>query len=141
MSDTFFPICIALTFCVGYLLIAIEQIVHLDKTAVALLMGIGCWTLIFINPHNTLLTNLSQLQQQFLAVSEVATFILAVLVIIEIVQTNGGFTLITDKLHVKSKRRFLWIIGFITFALSTIVANVTATIVMLTLASRFLTEK
>ena len=141
MQDSIFPLLITLVFFSGYLLIALEQVLRIDKTAVALLMAIGCWALIFANPASSEAAKIAELQRQFLDVCEVTTFILAILVIIELVQINEGFVIITERLRLRSKRAFFWAIGLITFFLSTMIANVTATIIMMALVVRFLPDK
>lgn len=138
MTDV--PHLVTLLFFAGYLLIAIEQIIRVDKTAVALLMAVGCWLTIFAAP-TTEASHVSELQKQFLEVSEVTTFILGILVIVEIMQSNEAFDIITERFSMRSKRRFFWAIGLVTFFLSTVIANVTATIIMVALSARFLPEK
>lgn len=140
MSESFYHILISIIFIIGYSLIILEPITRIDKTGVSLLTAVACWVVVFITPEATLKIKLNELSEQFLHVSEVTTFILVVLVIIEIMQTHESFNLLTDPIHLKSKRAFLWTIGLITFFLSTIIANVTATIIMLVLCRRFLPQ-
>jgi Na+/H+ antiporter NhaD/arsenite permease-like protein len=131
----------AATFIIGYLFIVFEQVLRIDKTGVVLLMAIASWILLFLNPHMTRATDLAYLQNQFLHVSEVATFILIVLVVVEIIQVHEGFSLITQLIRPRSKRLFFWTVGFITFFLSTMIANVTATLIMIAIAAQFLQDK
>jgi len=35
-------------FVIGYLLIALEEITHINKSAIALITGVGCWTVLFL---------------------------------------------------------------------------------------------
>jgi Na+/H+ antiporter NhaD/arsenite permease-like protein len=141
MTESFIDLAIVVWFIIGYLLIVFEPFVHIDKAGVSLLMAVGCWGLFFLNSQLSRAVDLIDLKNNFLYVSEVATFILVILVIVEIVQTHEGFNILTESLRPKSKRFFFWTIGFMTFFLSTMVANVVATIIMLALASRFLPQK
>lgn len=141
MTESLAILLIVATFFIGYVLIVMEQIVHIDKTGVALMMAVVCWAFFFLNPNLSRTVDLADLRNQFLYVSEVATFILVILVIVEIIQAYEGFNIITNSLHPKSKRSFLWTIGIITFFLSTMIANVVATVIMLVLSSRFLPQK
>lgn len=129
------------SFVLGYLLIIFEQKSGLDKTGISLLMAVACWSFVFLTPGISLSLDVEHLQKQFLGVAEVTTFILVLLVIVEIVQTHEGFTVLTDKIHIRSKKLFFWTIGLITFFLSTMIANVTATIIMMALSKRFLHDK
>jgi Na+/H+ antiporter NhaD/arsenite permease-like protein len=103
-------------------------------------MAVVLWTFVvlgMVNYHNTTLLDL---HDQFEDVAELTTFILAVLTIVEIVQAYEGFHIISDSISMKSKRLFFWTIGLITFCVSTMIANVTATLIMLALARRFLPD-
>ena len=42
-------IAIVVLFCVGYLVIALEHPLHVDKAATALFIGVGCWTIYALN--------------------------------------------------------------------------------------------
>lgn len=141
MTDSLIHLFMLAAFLIGYLLIVFEQFVHIDKTGVSLTMASVLWGFFFLNPSLSRSLDLSDLQNQFLYVSEIATFILAVLVIVEIIQVHEGFSIITKSLKPRSKRRFLWVIGLITFFLSTVIANVVATLIMLALSLRYLPQK
>lgn len=141
MSEQLVMILIVSWFVIGYLLIVLEPFVRLDKAGVSLLMAVGCWAIFFLNPELTRAVDLQDLKNNFLYVSEVATFILIILVIVEIVQTHEGFTILTESLQLQSKKALFWTIGLITFFLSTMVANVVATLIMMALASKFLAQK
>ena len=41
---------IVIVFCIGYLCIALESVTRVNKAAVALLMCVGCWTLLMLAP-------------------------------------------------------------------------------------------
>src|ERR1700758_3644636 len=114
-----FDILLVTYFFLGYLLIVFEPFVRMDKAGVALLMAVGCWTLFFLHPNLSRTVELADLKEQFGYVSEVVTFLLIILVIIEVVQMHQGFNILTESLSFKSKRVFFWSIGFLTFFLST----------------------
>ncbi|MDB6081600.1 MAG: hypothetical protein JWO53_872 [Chlamydiia bacterium] len=138
MPENLVYLLMTLTVLVGYGFIVLEQFLRIDKTAVVLLMAVICWIFFFLNPNLPRTVEIADLQEQFLHVNEVAGFVLLVLVIIEIMQVHEGFSLFTERLRPKSKKIFLWTIGLITFFLSTMIANVTATVIMLALTTRFL---
>ena len=43
-------ICIVALFVAGYLCIALESFTKINKAAIALLMCVGCWTLLMAGP-------------------------------------------------------------------------------------------
>jgi Na+/H+ antiporter NhaD/arsenite permease-like protein len=61
--------------------------------------------------------------------------------IVELIDVHGGFTVITDHINTRNKRKLLWILGVLTFFLSAVLDNLTTTIVMLTLLRKFVADK
>jgi Na+/H+ antiporter NhaD/arsenite permease-like protein len=55
------------------------------------------------------------------------------LTIVEIISAHKGFQLISRNIRIRSKRKLLWSLGFITFFLSSVLDNLTTTIIMVTL--------
>nr|GMD31556.1 sodium/proton antiporter 1 [Ipomoea batatas]GME01862.1 sodium/proton antiporter 1 [Ipomoea batatas] len=53
--------------------------------------------------------------------------------IVEIVDAHQGFKLVTDKITTRNPRTLLWVVGFVTFWLSSILDNLTCTIIMVSL--------
>ena len=88
---------IILVFIVGYLLIAFENITLISKTAIALLMAVVCWTLFYLGFGAS-----SEIVQTFTRTlgetSEILFFLLGAMVIVEVVDTNGGFDFVRDRL-------------------------------------------
>ena len=41
---------VMIIFLVGYAAIVLEEIIYFNKAATALLMAIGCWTILFLEP-------------------------------------------------------------------------------------------
>ena len=62
------------------------------------------------------------------------------LTIVEIINAHKGFHLISSNIHVHSKRKLLWLVGFITFFLSAVLDNLTTTIIMITLLRKLTNE-
>ena len=128
------------TFVFGYFFITIEHVTKINKTSIALLMGIICWVFQFINQVEIYENNLNFLAQHLSNISQVIFFLLGALTIVEIISAHKGFQLISNHMRVSSKRKLLWTMGFITFFLSSILDNLTTTIIMVTLL-RKLTDK
>jgi Na+/H+ antiporter NhaD/arsenite permease-like protein len=128
-------------FLIGYLAIIMEQYIFINKAAIALLMALGCWIALFIQPEKSLEAHLSDLSAQMFNVSQVLFFLLGALAIVEVISTHGGFHLITRSLAVDSKQKLLWITGFVTFFMSAVIDNLTSAIVMISIVHKLLPEK
>jgi sodium/proton antiporter, NhaD family (TC 2.A.62) len=133
-------IAIVLTFCVGYLFIALESVTKVNKAAVALLMFVACWTLFMLDPGSYIegmagqdLASVvsSAIEHHLGSTSTTLFFLMGAMTIVEIVDQNGGFNWVRDVMKTKSKRALLWRIAFITFFLSSILDNLTTSIVMI----------
>lgn len=135
-----FSVLMVVTFIIGYFFITIEHISKVNKTSVALLMAIICWGLQFINQAESHEHNVAYLLEHLANISQVIFFLFCALTIVEIINAHKGFTLISQNIHILSKRKLLWTVGVITFFLSSILDNLTTTIIMVTLL-RKLTEK
>ena len=60
--------------------------------------------------------------------------------IVEVTDSHGGFEVITNRIKATKLSSLLWIIGFIAFFLSSILDNMTTTIVMVALMKRILKD-
>lgn len=124
-------------FIVGYLCIVFEHNLKINKAPIALFMCVACWTCYFLGvehflptgansseaAHSTLLHHLSE-------ACEILFFLMAAMTIVEIIDTNGGFNFVRNKLITASKRKLLWRVAFVTFFLSALLDNLTTSIVM-----------
>lgn len=131
---------IASVFVLGYFLIAIEHVTHISKSAVALLTAVICWTLFFVNGSANHETETLLLEGYLGSTSQVIFFLLGALAIVETISIHRGFKLLTDRIEVGSKRKMLWMLSLITFFLSSVIDNLTATLVMITLMRKMLPE-
>ncbi len=61
--------------------------------------------------------------------------------IVELIDAHDGFEVITTHIHTNSKRKLVWIIGFITFFLSAVLDNLTTTIVIVSLLRKLFADK
>ncbi len=142
-----------LVFVVGYLTIALEHPLKINKTASALFLGIACWTIYVTawdqavtipewfslreGPHaSPSVTDFKLHGQLEELVSEIAGllfFLMGAMLIVEIVDANEGFALITRRVGAPGVRRLMWIVSWLTFFLSSVLDNLTTTIVMVSL--------
>lgn len=157
-------------FVVGYLLIALEHPLRINKASMALFIGAMLWILYmyaapslvpqvsadsfnhYLDVHPSL-KNHTYIQQvrdfvinfQILEtigdVCETILFLLAAMTIVELIDTHGGFFYITQQIKTRNKKRLLWLICLITFFMSAVLDNLTTTIVMIMLIRRIIPER
>jgi NhaD family Na+/H+ antiporter len=127
-------------FIVGYLLIAFEHIVKVNKAAVALLTGVLCWTIyMFGTPDRH--AAVMQLSEQIPDIAGILFFLMGAMTIVEIIDAHNGFDTVTAMLASGSKRRLLWLAGLVSFFLSAVLDNLTTTIVMVSLLSKIVPKR
>lgn len=127
-------------FIIGYIFITIEHYTGINKATVALMMAVITWTLQFLDPHWTGEYNQTFLGHHLSNISQVVLFLLSALTIVEIISIHKGFNVIANFIQFQSKRKLLWIVGFITFFLSAILDNLTTTVVMVSLLRKLIDD-
>lgn len=127
-------------FGLGYFFIALENEIKINKAATALFTGVLCWT-IYILSASSSEPVVHQLVEHLGDISQIIFFLIGAMTIVELIDAHHGFDIITRKIATNNKKTLLWIISFITFALSAILDNLTTTIVMVTLIRQLLTDK
>ena len=133
-----FTVLIITLFVVGYLCIALESVFEINKAAIALLMCVGCWTLLMIGvqgffpemPDGVSYVT-ERIQHHLGDAGETLFFLMGAMTIVEIVDSNGGFNFVRDAIKTRSKRKLMWRVAFMTFFLSAILDNLTTSIVMI----------
>ena len=127
-------------FFIGYVAIALEHSIKLDKAASALITGVLCWVVYILSAQEIHVVN-DQLTQHLGELSGVLFFLLGAMTIVELIDAHEGFHIITSKITQTNKRTLIWIIGFITFFLSSILDNLTTTIIMVSLLQKLIKSK
>ncbi len=131
---------IVTSFCIGYVLIAIEGVTRINKAAIALLMMVVTWTLFMIAPDNyianavgdNMVSTVNDIIEKHLgSTSTTLFFLMGAMTIVELIDQNGGFNFVRDIMKTRSKKKLLWRIAFMTFFLSAILDNLTTSIVMI----------
>lgn len=150
-------------FVIGYLAITLEHPLKIDKTVPALLMASIMWAFLAIgfnegwfsiidgngNVFNILSENLEAqkegfhnvLTHHFSATAEILIFLIGAMTIVELIDLHKGFDIIKNAIKTKSKIKLLWILGVIAFVLSAIIDNLTATIVLITVLRKLITNR
>lgn len=129
---------VILVFVVGYLAIALEHPIKINKTASALLTGVLCWTIYALTSSDHVSESLSH---HLSSISEILFFLLGAMTIVELVDAYQGFRIITDKIQTKNPKVLLWLICWVTFFLSSILDNLTTSIVMVSLIRKLIPNK
>ncbi|HRI78108.1 MAG TPA: sodium:proton antiporter NhaD [Cyclobacteriaceae bacterium] len=165
---------IIVVFVVGYLAIALEHPIKVNKTASALLTGVLAWTLFIMSPPldgvlqskefqsflNLLQAEVSaekfaalsitdqyheyvghSLGEHLNSISSILFFLLGAMTIVELVDAYQGFRLITDRIRTKNPVKLLWLVCWVTFFLSSILDNLTTSIVMISLIRKLIPDK
>jgi Na+/H+ antiporter NhaD/arsenite permease-like protein len=131
---------VIIIFVLGYIAIAIEHNIKVDKAASALVTGVLCWLLYF---YSNPLTEGSEteLLHHLGEISGILFFLLGAMTIVEVIDSHNGFRLITDAIVTRSKPKLLILVTIITFFVSAILDNLTTSIVMTSLCAKLLTKK
>ena len=127
-------------FVLGYLAIALEHPLKIDKAASALIIGALCWALFaFSGIESHHLTE--ELRHHLVDIAEILFFLLGAMTIVELIDAHEGFTIITDKITTNKKVALMWILSLITFFFSAALDNLTTAIVMSALLTKLIKDK
>ena len=153
---------ILIVFVVGYICIAAEHPLKIDKAATALLTGVACWALLAVGTHVLPahlahdFETISQIEGHTLTLPEffdhrllhhlqeiasILLFLMGAMTIVEVVDAHEGFRVITDRITSTNKVKLLWIFGIITFFLSAALDNLTTAIVMVSLSRKLISDQ
>lgn len=131
---------IIIVFVLGYLAIALEHQININKAASALVTGVLCWTIYILATENKELV-VENLTHHLGEISQILFFLLGAMTIVELIDAHDGFEIINRRIKTKSKSKLIWIICILTFFLSAVLDNLTTTIVMISLVRKLVTEK
>lgn len=127
-------------FVIGYVAIAFEHKIKIDKAASALLTGSICWLFYFLSGKPTSEAE-HQLLQHLADIASILFFLMGAMTIVEVIDSHQGFNLITDAVKSRSIPKLLILITIITFFLSSILDNLTTAIVMTSLSNKLVRER
>ena len=124
-------------FVLAYACIALEHPIGVNKSASAL-MGAGLlWTIyaLMSGDHHLVSENLTE---SVAATAQIVFFLMGAMTIVEVVDAHNGFFVITSRIKTTKLTSLLWLVGFVSFFLSSILDNLTTTIVMISLMKKLL---
>ena len=125
-------------FVIGYLLIALEHVFGINKATFALMMSGILWG------AYSLCTNDPNLSEELVVslgdTCEIIVFLIGAMTIVELIDRYGGFNIIVRHIHASNKRGLMWVLVFVAFFLSSILDNMTTTIIMVMMLRRMLSN-
>jgi len=123
---------IIVLFVLGYVAIALEHSLSVDKAAIALVTGALIWICIAFTGESEVVIQ-HELFEHLGGISELLFYLLGSMTIVEIIDSHGGFVMLAKVIKTHNKVKLLWIFSFLTFFISAALDNLTATILMVTL--------
>lgn len=137
----------AAVFVIGYLCIALEHPIKIDKAASAIFTAVLCWTILVVGADQIFALSggeshgvPTELRHHLGEIAEILFFLLGAMTIVELVDAHDGFKVLTDRIATSNRVVLLWLVSFITFFLSAVLDNLTTTIVMVSLLRKLVRE-
>ncbi|MCP4312540.1 MAG: sodium:proton antiporter [Bacteroidetes bacterium] len=162
-------IIMVVVFVLGYVAIALEHPLRVDKAVPALAIGTLLWVLYIFGAYDIFSGGLSvawneftgghsehgehgiAAMRHFVSTHEITHhlgetagilfFLFGAMTIVEVIDKHNGFKVITDRIQTTKKVKLLWILSFLTFFMSAALDNLTTTIVMVALLRKLISEK
>lgn len=126
-------------FVLGYVLIALEHILHINKATFALIMCGLLWAVYAVTGHDPNLSN--DLIEALGDTCEIVIFLIGAMTIVELIDRYGGFRIMVESIHASNKRKLMWILAVVAFFLSSVLDNMTTTIIMVMMLRRMLSNQ
>jgi len=128
---------IGIIFVIAYAAIALEHPLKVNKTASALIGAGLLWTIYAMCTADHDLVG-RQLGESLMGTAQIVFFLMGAMTIVEVVDAHNGFDVITSRIRTTSLTSLLWLVGIVTFFLSSVLDNLTTTIVMISLMKKLL---
>ena len=128
---------LVIIFIVAYAAIALEHPIGINKSASALIGAGLLWTVYAVMSGNPQMVE-EQLNESISATAQIVFFLMGAMTIVEVVDAHNGFEVITSRIKTTKLSSLMWLVGFVTFFLSSVLDNLTTTIVMISLMKKLL---
>ena len=128
---------IVIIFVLAYAVIALEHPLKVNKSASALIGAGLLWTMYALSTGDHHLVN-EQLGESLMGTAQIVFFLMGAMTIVEVVDAHNGFDVITSRIRTTRLTSLLWLVGIVTFFLSSVLDNLTTTIVMISLMKKLL---
>lgn len=123
-------------FVLGYVCIAMEHKIRVEKAAVALLMCGAMWVLFSLWGNDPNIS--TELVEKLGDTCEILVFLIGAMAIVDLIDMHGGFSVITSHITTRNKPKLMWLMAAITFFMSAVLDNMTTTIIMVMLLRRMI---
>jgi Na+/H+ antiporter NhaD/arsenite permease-like protein len=127
-------------FFLGYAAIVLEHKIRVNKAASAILTASALWMIYFASSTKPYEVNLEILNKNVGSISEIIFFLMGAMTIVELIDSHNGFKLLTDLSRPMSKKMMMAVIATLTFFMSSVLDNLTTTLVMATLLKCFISD-
>ncbi|MDF9828862.1 sodium:proton antiporter NhaD [Parabacteroides sp. PF5-6] len=154
-------------FLVGYLMIALEHPLRINKAGTALLTGTVLWVLYTFSAQDLIPLVSSEAFKEFLEghpallsvpfaeqcsrfvvdhqvlesvgeIAETLIFLIGAMITVELIDTHGGFMFVTNRITTRDRKKLLILISILTFFFSAVLDNLTTSIVMIMLVRKLI---
>lgn len=127
-------------FVIGYACIALEHKIRIDKSATALFMFGVIWSLYALSVGDVAAVG-GSLIEHLGSTCETLIFLIGAMTIVEIIDTHGGFGVITQHITSRNKFKLVWMLAILTFFMSAVLDNMTTTIIMIMMLRRIIPDQ
>src|SRR4029079_7252867 len=131
---------LVIVFVVGYAAIALEHPLRINKSASALVAAGLLWTLYALHLQDPGQVS-EQLSESVTATARIVFFLMGAMTIVEVIDAHNGFEVITSRIRTTKLAGLCWLVGCATFFLSSVLDNLTSTIVMISLIRKLLEQR
>jgi Na+/H+ antiporter NhaD/arsenite permease-like protein len=128
---------LTVVFIVAYAAIAFEHPIGINKSASALVGAGLLWTIYALAAGDHQQVG-ADLNQTLAATAQIVFFLMGAMAIVEVVDSHNGFEIVTSRINTTRLSSLMWLVGFVTFFLSSVLDNLTTTIVMISLLKKLL---
>ena len=160
---------ILLVFFVGYLIIALEHPLKMNKAGTALLTGTILWVLYvfsapslpsvvdgaafkeFVQDPSVAALGLAEQTREYIVshqiiesvgeICQTLIFLIGAMMIVELIDVHGGFEFITNHIRTRQTKRLFVLISTLTFFMSAVLDNLTTAIVMIMLVRKIIDDQ
>ena len=129
-----------LIFVLTYAAIAFEHPLQINKSATALIGAGMLWTVYAIAGPEAKVVD-AAISDSLMSTAQIVFFLMGAMTIVEVVDAHDGFEVITARIQTTKLSSLMWLVGFVTFFLSSILDNLTTTIVMVSLMKKLLEKR
>lgn len=131
-------VALIIIFAVTYAAIALEHPIGISKSATALVGAGLLWTIYALSTADHVRIT-DEVNDTIGSTAQVIFFLMGAMTIVEVIDAHGGFEILTSRIRTNRLTSLLWLVSWVTFALSAILDNLTTTIVMVSLIGKLLT--